>query len=79
MAHQVDFESFKYIQFEVRATDGVHSDTTTVYVTVTDANDIRPMFTNVFKNTEKPAYTPIGTTIGQVHANDNDTGLCAVE
>jgi len=74
VAHQSNFESHSYIQFTVRATDGLYVDTTLVNITITDANDIRPMFTDDFENAETPSYAEIGTVVAQVAAYDNDTG-----
>ncbi|XP_044754021.1 protocadherin-like wing polarity protein stan isoform X2 [Coccinella septempunctata] len=78
IAQPLDYKQEKKYILTVTATDsGGRSDTATVYVNVTDANNFAPVFENAPYTANVFEDAPVGTTVLVVSATDNDVGLNA--
>ncbi|CAH1153853.1 unnamed protein product [Phaedon cochleariae] len=78
VAQPLDYKQEKRYVLTVTATDsGGRTDTSTVYVNVTDANNYAPVFENAPYSASAFEDVAIGTTILVVSATDNDVGLNA--
>ncbi|KAJ8914679.1 hypothetical protein NQ315_017377 [Exocentrus adspersus] len=78
IAQQLDYKQEKRYILTITATDsGGRTDTATVYVNVTDANNFAPVFENAPYTASVFEDAVIGTTVLVVSATDNDVGLNA--
>ncbi|KAL3270161.1 hypothetical protein HHI36_009218 [Cryptolaemus montrouzieri] len=78
IAQPLDYKQEKKYILTVTATDsGGRSDTATVYVNITDANNFAPVFENAPYTASVFEDAPVGTTVLVVSASDNDVGLNA--
>ena len=73
-ATELDFETQNEYSLVVGARDGVFESTVNVVITVLDANDLRPVFTEQSYSVAIRENTPMGTSFLQVEAQDGDTG-----
>lgn len=67
----LDFEQNLSYEIEIIVTDGLLSSTTTVLVTVIDANEFDPVF-NDLQPLQVQEELPAGTVVGTVQATDDD-------
>lgn len=78
VAQPLDYKQEKRYILTVTATDsGGRTDTATVYVNVTDANNYAPVFENAPYSSSVYEDVVVGTTVLVVSASDNDVGLNA--
>ncbi|XP_049823743.1 protocadherin-like wing polarity protein stan isoform X2 [Aethina tumida] len=78
IAQPLDYKQEKrYILTVTAADSGGRSDTATVYVNITDANNFAPVFENAPYTASVFEDAVVGTTVLVVSANDNDVGLNA--
>ncbi|XP_076265474.1 protocadherin-like wing polarity protein stan isoform X1 [Rhynchophorus ferrugineus] len=78
VAQPLDYKQEKRYILTVTASDsGGRTDTTTVYVNITDANNFSPVFQNAPYSASVYEDALIGTTVLVVSATDNDVGLNA--
>ncbi|XP_035705378.1 protocadherin-like wing polarity protein stan isoform X3 [Folsomia candida] len=78
IAQPLDFKSERKYVLTIRVTDsGGKSDLATVYVEVSDANTNPPQFQNTPYSVKIFEDVPIGTTVLNVLATDQDSGLNA--
>lgn len=78
IAQPLDYKLEKrYILTVTAADSGGRSDTATVYVNITDANNFAPVFENAPYSTSVYEDAVVGTTVLVVSATDNDVGLNA--
>jgi cadherin EGF LAG seven-pass G-type receptor 1 len=78
VAQPLDYKQEKRYILTVTASDsGGRTDTATVYVNVTDANNFAPVFENAPYTASVFEDAAIGTTVLVVSATDNDVGLNA--
>ena len=74
----LDFETTAFYSFTVEASDGVQGSTVLVNVTVTDVNELPPVFDNTTSPVVVPEDTPVNETVLVLSADDPD-GNSAVE
>ncbi|XP_052793607.1 protocadherin Fat 1-like isoform X3 [Mya arenaria] len=72
VARPLDWETTPAYNLTIHVTDGVNSDTATVYIEVIDVNDNKPLFTTTHYEGSFPESAPIGTTLLKVKATDDD-------
>lgn len=78
VAQPLDYKQEKRYVLTVTASDfGGRSDTATVYVNVSDANNFAPVFENAPYSASVFEDAPVGTTVLVVSATDNDVGVNA--
>ncbi|XP_072387451.1 protocadherin-like wing polarity protein stan isoform X2 [Diabrotica undecimpunctata] len=78
IAQPLDYKQEKRYILTVTATDsGGRTDTATVYVNITDANNYAPVFENAPYSASVFEDVAVGTTVLVVSATDNDVGLNA--
>ncbi|XP_066248043.1 protocadherin-like wing polarity protein stan isoform X1 [Euwallacea similis] len=78
VAQPLDYKQEKRYVLTVTATDsGGRSDTATVYINVTDANNYAPVFENAPYSANVYEDAVVGTTVLVVSATDSDVGLNA--
>ena len=70
----LDRETEASFALEVEATDGTNSATLPISIQVTDENDNSPVFTSDVYTADVSETTPLGCTIVQVLATDEDIG-----
>lgn len=74
----MDYKQEKRYVLTVTASDfGGRTDTATVYVNISDANNFAPVFENAPYSASVFEDAPVGTTVLVVSATDNDVGLNA--
>uniref|UniRef100_A0A1I8H1P8 Cadherin domain-containing protein n=1 Tax=Macrostomum lignano TaxID=282301 RepID=A0A1I8H1P8_9PLAT len=71
----LDRETADQHQFFVLVNDSIHITTATVYVNVSDFNDVTPSFYQFASNLSISEATSVGSLLTRVLAYDNDTGL----
>ncbi|PAA73840.1 hypothetical protein BOX15_Mlig023527g6 [Macrostomum lignano] len=71
----LDREKQDQLTFYVLANDSVHITTATVYVTVSDVNDVVPTFYQFAPSLNVSEGLSVGSLLTTVQAYDNDTGL----
>ncbi|XP_037956200.1 protocadherin-like wing polarity protein stan isoform X2 [Teleopsis dalmanni] len=78
IAQTLDYKQEKRFMLTVTATDsGGRSDTATVNINITDANNFAPIFENAPYSASVFEDAPIGTTVLVVSATDSDVGINA--
>ncbi|KAK4302799.1 hypothetical protein Pmani_025146 [Petrolisthes manimaculis] len=78
LARRLDHEDQYHYSLTISATDGVHTTTTKLVVSVMDANDHRPVFSaRVYSGSVSEAATP-GTSILTLQCRDRDQSPSAV-
>ncbi|XP_054089368.1 protocadherin-like wing polarity protein stan isoform X2 [Zeugodacus cucurbitae] len=78
IAQSLDYKQEKRFVLTVTATDsGGRSDTATVNINITDANNFAPIFENAPYSASVFEDAPIGTTVLVVSATDSDVGINA--
>ncbi|XP_067630827.1 protocadherin-like wing polarity protein stan [Eurosta solidaginis] len=78
IAQSLDYKQEKRFLLTVTATDsGGRSDTATVNINITDANNFAPIFENAPYSSSVFEDAPIGTTVLVVSATDSDVGINA--
>ncbi|KAL1494818.1 hypothetical protein ABEB36_010350 [Hypothenemus hampei] len=78
VAQPLDYKQEKrYILTVTAADSGSRTDTATVYINVTDANNFAPVFENAPYSASVYEDATVGTTVLVVSASDNDVGLNA--
>ncbi|KAK4875010.1 hypothetical protein RN001_011432 [Aquatica leii] len=78
IAQPLDYKQEKRYVLTVTASDsGGRTDTATVYVNVSDANNFAPVFENAPYSASVFEDAPIGTTVVVISATDNDVGTNA--
>lgn len=78
VAQPLDYKQEKRYVLTVTASDfGGRTDTATVYVNISDANNFAPVFENAPYSANVFEDAPVGTTVLVVTATDNDVGLNA--
>ncbi|XP_055850573.1 protocadherin-like wing polarity protein stan isoform X3 [Episyrphus balteatus] len=78
IAQSLDYKQERRFLLTVTATDsGGRSDTATVNINVTDANNYAPIFENAPYSASVFEDAPIGTTVLVVSATDSDVGINA--
>lgn len=78
IAQALDYKQEKRYVLTVTASDsGGRTDTATVYVNVSDANNFAPVFENAPYTASVFEDAPVGTTVLVVSASDNDVGINA--
>ena len=68
----LDFETTAFYSFTVEASDGDMSSTVLVNVTVTDVNELPPVFDNITSPVLIPEDTPVNETVLVLSADDPD-------
>uniref|UniRef100_A0A3B3ZJN6 Uncharacterized protein n=1 Tax=Periophthalmus magnuspinnatus TaxID=409849 RepID=A0A3B3ZJN6_9GOBI len=74
LALPLDYKQERQYVLTVTANDGTRYDTTQVYINVTDANTNAPIFPNTNYQVMLSEDKPIGTTVMNITATDEDTG-----
>ncbi|XP_020781834.2 cadherin EGF LAG seven-pass G-type receptor 1 [Boleophthalmus pectinirostris] len=74
LALPLDYKQERQYVLTVTASDGTRYDTTQVYINVTDANTNAPIFPNTNYQVMLSEDKPIGTTVMNITATDEDTG-----
>ncbi|XP_062507613.1 protocadherin Fat 3-like [Corticium candelabrum] len=77
IAVSLDYEATKSYMLTIRASDGgipSHHDFVTVAVTVRDANDNEPKFSQSIYRVTVPEDSVVGYTLAKLFANDDDSG-----
>ena len=77
MKHQIDYDKYPLVVFEVLAIDKgtpALTGTATVSIVVEDISDGRPTFVQDFFNLEIPSDEEITTSIVDLNATDVDSG-----
>ncbi|XP_060527638.1 protocadherin-like wing polarity protein stan isoform X2 [Cylas formicarius] len=78
VAQPLDYKQEKRYVLTVTASDsGGRTDTATVYINITDANNFAPVFENAPYSGSVYEDAAVGTTVLVVSATDNDVGLNA--
>ncbi|XP_037887303.1 protocadherin-like wing polarity protein stan isoform X2 [Glossina fuscipes] len=78
IAQSLDYKQEKRFLLTITATDsGGRSDTATVNINITDANNFAPIFENAPYTASVFEDAPIGTTVLVVSASDSDVGINA--
>ncbi|KAH8396820.1 hypothetical protein KR215_004771 [Drosophila sulfurigaster] len=78
IAQPLDYKQEKRFLLTVTATDsGGRSDTATVHINITDANNFAPIFENAPYSASVFEDAPVGTTVLVVSATDSDVGINA--
>lgn len=78
IAQSLDYKQEKRFVLTITATDsGGRSDTATVNINITDANNFAPMFENAPYTASVFEDAPIGSTVLVVSATDSDVGINA--
>ncbi|KAK5644385.1 hypothetical protein RI129_005685 [Pyrocoelia pectoralis] len=78
IAQPLDYKQEKRYILTVTASDsGGRTDTATVYVNVSDANNFAPVFENAPYSASVFEDAPVGTTVVVISATDNDVGVNA--
>ncbi|XP_068147300.1 protocadherin-like wing polarity protein stan isoform X2 [Drosophila tropicalis] len=78
IAQSLDYKQEKRFLLTVTATDsGGRSDTATVHINITDANNFAPIFENAPYSSSVFEDAPVGTTVLVVSATDSDVGINA--
>lgn len=78
IAQPLDYKQERRFILSVTATDsGGRSDTATININITDANNFAPIFENAPYSASVFEDAPIGTTVLVVSASDNDVGINA--
>lgn len=78
IAQPLDYKQEKRFILTITASDsGGRSDTATVYINITDANNFAPVFENAPYTASVYEDAVVGTTVLVVSATDNDVGLNA--
>ncbi|XP_001961249.3 protocadherin-like wing polarity protein stan isoform X3 [Drosophila ananassae] len=78
IAQSLDYKQEKRFVLTVAATDsGGRSDTATVHINITDANNFAPIFENAPYSASVFEDAPVGTTVLVVSATDSDVGVNA--
>ncbi|XP_033247045.1 protocadherin-like wing polarity protein stan isoform X1 [Drosophila miranda] len=78
IAQSLDYKQEKRFLLTVTATDsGGRSDTATVHINITDANNFAPIFENAPYSASVFEDAPVGTTVLVVSATDSDVGINA--
>ncbi|XP_030388378.1 protocadherin-like wing polarity protein stan [Scaptodrosophila lebanonensis] len=78
IAQSLDYKQEKRFLLTVTATDsGGRTDTATVHINITDANNFAPIFENAPYSASVFEDAPIGTTVLVVSATDSDVGINA--
>ena len=73
LAERLDYDRLDHFyQFQVSCSDGLHSTTVNVSISVLPENDELPIFTSDHYQFTATQATPPGTTVGQVTAVDSD-------
>ncbi|XP_069815734.1 neural-cadherin-like [Dendropsophus ebraccatus] len=78
VSEPLDYEGTKFFTLRIRAQNVATvplASFTTVYVNVTDVNDNVPFFTSSSYEVTLPEGAEIGSSIGEVRATDQDSGL----
>ncbi|XP_044151298.1 neural-cadherin-like [Bufo gargarizans] len=78
VSEPLDFEGTKFFTLKIRAQNVANvplASFTTVYINVTDVNDNVPFFTASTYEVTLPEGSEIGSSIVEVRATDQDTGL----
>ncbi|ALC40622.1 stan [Drosophila busckii] len=78
IAQSLDYKQEKRFLLTVTATDsGGRTDTATVHINITDANNFTPIFENAPYSASVFEDAPVGTTVLVVSATDSDVGINA--
>lgn len=78
IAQPLDYKQEKRFILTITASDsGGRTDTATVNINITDANNFAPVFENAPYSTSVFEDVPIGTTVLVVSATDSDVGINA--
>ncbi|XP_031351868.1 protocadherin-like wing polarity protein stan isoform X2 [Photinus pyralis] len=78
IAQPLDYKQEKRYILTVTASDsGGRTDTATVYINVSDANNFAPVFENAPYSASVFEDAPVGTTVVVISATDNDVGANA--
>lgn len=72
LAKQLDWETQRDYNLTVSVSDGVHTVTTQLYISVIDINDHRPEFTDSVYRIKISEHVEDGTEVLQLHATDRD-------
>lgn len=72
LAKQLDWETQRHYNLTVSVSDGVHTVTTQLYISVIDINDHRPEFTDSVYRIDISEHVEDGTEVLQLHATDRD-------
>lgn len=72
LAKQLDWETKKEYNLTISISDGVHTVTTQLYISVIDINDHRPEFTDSIYRIDISEHVEEGTEVLQLHATDLD-------
>ncbi|XP_037031417.1 fat-like cadherin-related tumor suppressor homolog isoform X7 [Bradysia coprophila] len=72
LAKHLDWETRREYNLTISITDGVHTVTTQLYITVLDINDHRPEFTESVYRIDISENVEEGTEVLQLHATDLD-------
>lgn len=77
VANKIDHETYKWLNFSVKATDSGYpsrSSFVDVFISVLDENDNNPYFLTTTKNFSIHENSQIGKRIGVIQAYDADSG-----
>lgn len=72
LAKHLDWETRREYNLTISVTDGVHTVTTQLYISVIDINDHRPEFTDSVYRIDISEHVEYGTEVLQLHATDRD-------
>ena len=71
---RLDYKKKSSYRLTVTASDGYHSNSTVVLISIMDTNSYQPIFERTTYSADIKENASIGTEVIQVHANDNDAG-----